>query len=249
MNLRQFLPLAIFATVVLVAFNGCKNDDDEQPDTKANLEFLFNFTVDGQDFVANDVYTVNGTAVSFEIASFYVSGISLEPQDGSGNIAVDKHLLIAPTAGSQAVTELDAGNYDMLKFDVGVQPESNDQTEEDFTSRSADDPLSIQQPSMHWNWSSGYKFIRLDGLSDVDGDGTPETPIVYHLGSDAFLTNVALQLTDEIKSGDFELEIEVDIAKILTDFDLTVDLDTHTANNIPLAEKMKANLATAFTVK
>lgn len=249
MNLRHFLPLAILATVAFTFITGCDNDDDEQPDTKANLEFLFDFTVDGQDFVANDVYTINGTAVSFEIVSFYVSGIELEPTDGSGNIAVDKHLLLAPTVGNQAVTELNAGNYNMLKFDVGVQPESNDQTEEDFTSRSADDPLSIQQPSMHWNWSSGYKFIRLDGLSDVDGDGTPETPIAYHLGSDAFLTNVALQLSDEIKAGDYELEIAVDIAKILTDFDLTVDLDTHTANNIPLAEKMKANLATAFTIK
>ena len=207
------------------------------------------FTVNGQAFVANDIYTVNGTAVSFEIASFYVSGIEIEPEDGSGNIAVDKHLLIKPTAGNQEVTELGAGPYNMLKFDVGVQPEANDQTEEDFTSRSAEDPLSMQQPAMHWNWSSGYKFIRLDGLSDVDGDGTPETPIAYHLGTDQFLTNVALQLHHDIEAGDNDLEIEVDLAKMLTDFDLTVELDTHTANDIPLAQKFAANLATAFTVK
>ncbi len=40
----------------------------------------------------------------------------------------------------------------MAMFFVGVDPESNNQSEDDFTSRPADDPLSEQVPSMHWNW-------------------------------------------------------------------------------------------------
>ena len=246
MNFKQLFPLVLLA-LSIAALSGCKNEDDDS-DTVANVAFSFDFSVDGEDFVANDVYTINGVAVSFEIAQFYVSGITFMPEDGDP-VSVDKHMLVTPTSASEAITELNKGKYQTITFDIGVQADANDQSEEDFTSRSSEDPLSMQQPSMHWNWSSGYKFIRLDGLADVDGDGTPETPIAYHLGTNNFLTEVTNMLDNDVEADETEMTIEVDIAKLFTDFDMTVDLDTHTANNIPLAERFATNLATAFSIK
>lgn len=247
MKFKQLFPFTLIALLAVVGFSSC-GDDDEAPEGKANVGLQFDFTVDGQAFVANDVYMINGVNVSFEIASFYVSGVTFTPDAGDA-ISVDKHILVSPTTTSDAIIELDKGAYPTVKFDVGVQADANDQTEEDFTSRSTDDPLSMQQPSMHWNWSAGYKFIRLDGLSDVDGDGTPETPIAYHLGTANFLSTISKSVSTEFTADNTDLVFEVDIAKLLTDFDLTTDLDTHTANNIPLAEKFAANIPTAFTVK
>ena len=62
MKLRQLFPFAFLALTAVSIFVGCKNDDDETPDGKAQLELQFDFTVDGQAFVANEVYTINGTA-------------------------------------------------------------------------------------------------------------------------------------------------------------------------------------------
>lgn len=249
MNLKQLLLFGLLCTGSVLGFYACDNDDDESSDV-ANVEFRFNFTVDGQEFKANDVYNINGTDVSFEIAQFYVSGITFTPATGDA-VSVDKHVLVTPTSANQAVTELTKGSYDMVTFDIGVQAEANDQTEDDFTSRSGDDPLAIQNPSMHWNWSAGYKFIRLDGVADVDGDGTLETPIAYHLGTVNFLTSVSNQLSTAIESGNTEIQFNVDLAKMFTGFDFKVeeDQDTHTANNIPLAERFSTNLATAITVQ
>ncbi|MBK7304311.1 MAG: hypothetical protein IPI90_13940 [Saprospiraceae bacterium] len=29
---------------------------------------------------------------------------------------------------------------------------------------SVDSPLAFQDPSMHWGWTSGYRFIALEGM-------------------------------------------------------------------------------------
>ena len=188
MKIKQLFPILAIALIAITGFYGC-GDDDEAPQGKANVALQFDFNVNGQPFVANDIYEINGVNVSLEIVSFYVSGLTFTPDAGDA-ISLDKHILVAPGTTSDAVVELDKGAYPTVKFDIGVQADANDQTEDYFTSRSADDPLSMQQPAMHWSWSSGYKFIRLDGLADVDGDGTPEAPIAYHLGTANFLTTV-----------------------------------------------------------
>ncbi len=238
----------LFLTAALVfASSGCKDDSDPQ---LANLAFQFDYTIDGQAFSYGTDFKINGVTVNLETAMFYVSGISLEPEEGDEISVEGKHLLVSPDAGSQEVTvDLKPEHYHMVKFDIGVQPEANSQTEEDYTSRDASDPLAAQNPSMHWNWNSGYRFLRIDGQVDTDGDDVVDTPLAFHLGTDALLTPLSYTLHHDFEPGDNTLAFEFDIAKFFAGVDLSTEVDTHTGNNLPLAEKVASNLSSAISVK
>ena len=64
------------------------------------------------------------------------------------------------------------GTYVGLKFDVGVPTASNH-----LNYQAANPPLS--NSAMYWSWTSGYKFIKVDGLINR---ATPFT-FNFHLGS------------------------------------------------------------------
>jgi hypothetical protein len=91
--------------------------------------------------------------------------------------------------------------------------------------------------------------LRVDGKVDIDGDGMVETPIAYHLGSDSMLKNFDLSTAKTLKSGENNLVVSFDLAAFFEGVDLKVELDTHTGNNLPLAQRLRDNLDSAITIK
>lgn len=235
-NLLSLLLLAFCGIFGLVS---CDNDT-----FSGEVDMNFALTVDGENFESGKTYTLNGTAVEFANLGFYVGGITFDGAE-SQSVFEDKYLLVTPSTTSFTVGELSADMYDKMSFFIGVDAVTNAMSEEDFTTRATSDPLAAKDYKMHWNWNSGYKFLRIDGMSDTDGDGTVDTEIAYHIGSNALLGQLNFDLT---KLED-NVEIEFDLAKLFTDVDFTTDLDTHTGNNLPLAQKLVANYSTAFSVK
>lgn len=244
MNWKNLLFSAL-AFGAVTAFVAC---DDDDVDLKTSvLTMSFDYKVAGDDFVSGNTYTINGTAVRLDIAHFYVSGIELQPDAGDLVKVEGKTLLVKPESGEQEVAEVDKGQYQTIKFDVGVQPEDNDQTEEDFDARPADDPLARQEPAMHWNWNSGYRFLRIDGLVDTDGDGTPETALEYHLGVDGFLRSVTLDLPNEINSDEQNLGFVLDVAALFEGIDIATEYSMHTGDAPAVAEEFADNIPAAIS--
>ncbi|MEZ4984038.1 MAG: MbnP family protein [Saprospiraceae bacterium] len=112
---------------------------------------------------------------------------------------------------------MDKGHYHMAKFFVGVSDEDNDQTTEDFDARPSNDPLARQTDlPMHWNWNSGYIFLRIDAMVDLDGDNTPETAMQYHLGKNSFRRDVSIALHKDVDADKQTLAFNFDVAKLFT---------------------------------
>ncbi|HMQ46945.1 MAG TPA: hypothetical protein PKA00_05600 [Saprospiraceae bacterium] len=241
----KFLFLAFLALPALV-ITGCKNEDDTPSETNTEVSFEFGYTVNDGDFQVGQVYTIGGTAVQIDVLNFYVGGIELHPEEGEHTHVEGKYLLVKPDVDEYEVTEVKSGHYHEIKFFVGVAPEENSQTEEDFTSRNADDPLAIQDPTMHWSWNSGYKFLRIDGKVDTDGDGTPETPMAMHLGNDDMLKNLEFPAHHDIEGDHTHLHFHFNINELLDGIDLSTDYSTHTGDNLPLATKLRDNLSKAL---
>jgi len=88
----------------------------------------------------------------------------LDFEDGSGSCSNGNELLNTRVQG-----RVKRGSYERLRFDIGVP----------FAENHAD-PMRAEAPltttSMHWGWQGGYKFLRLDALTD-------SKPIKIHLGS------------------------------------------------------------------
>jgi hypothetical protein len=101
---------------------------------------------------------------------------------------------------------------------------------------------------MHWNWNSGYRFLRIDGKVDTDGDGTMDETMAFHLGTNNMLQNVSLTAHKDVEKGSNMLHMEFDLAKLFEGVDLSTDFSTHTMNNPELAAAVRDNIPAAISM-
>ncbi len=235
----------VILTAMIIA--GCKKDAEEP--TQAFLQFNLDFNVDGEALQFEREYQINGTTMTFSAVNYYMGGLKLTQANGAV-IDLSSQYLLAGLGGGAVVNEPVAiSNISNVQFFVGVDSITNAMTESDFTNRPTGDPLGMQNPSMHWSWSTGYRFLRVDGMTDTDGDGTPETQVEYHLGSNSMLKNINISPNIEIKAGENRIIFGFDLAKFLAGVDVTTELVTHVHGNLPLATKIRDNLTAALTVE
>jgi hypothetical protein len=105
----------------------------------------------------------NNLGQSFNITrvDYYISQITIIHDGGMLTTVPNKYIL---ATGSSNVNE-DLGtfavtNVEGIKFYIGVEAPTNNGDPSLWPSTH---PLSPKSPSMHWGWSSGYRFIALEG--------------------------------------------------------------------------------------
>jgi len=248
-NLLSKFSLAIAAFALVFSMGSCKKDED---DKDTDLSMHLHYKVGSENFAYDQVYTIDGVAVKFSLAQFYISGVNIMDDDNNMHSFENLYILAKPSQMDYALGTVPAsfGNHlHMLKFNVGVDSLTNSQTEADFTSRDASDPLAAQNPGMHWSWNSGYIFVKLEGEVDTDGDGTPDTAANWHIGTNNMLRGVSLMAHQDMEDEEATIEVEFDLATVLTNTDLANDFATMTMNNMPLATKVANNMVNAFGVE
>jgi len=236
------LSLLLSMTALFFTFSSCDKDTEE-----TLVELKVNFTPGGNLFDPAAVYTINGTAVQFNALRFYLSGLTLE--DIAGNpVSTDAYVLAQPNDAAYALGSVPPQAYTALTFDVGIDSVTNHL---DPTQYASSNPLAPQSPNMHWSWTSGYIFVRIDGIYDADGDGTPDSGSGFevHLGSDNFLSSVRLPGTYTAEEeGTLTITLNYDPLALFTDVDFPTVNTTHTMDNMPMAMQVRNNMAAAFTL-
>lgn len=257
--IRLFLPLLVLMS--LVTFHGCQQkgctdpgainyDPEAEEDGEAcsypMLSLRINQLVGDEALTLNTDYQINGTVVQFETVNVYLDEIRLMDMDGTMSDMLPTTLLVTNEQATYEVGDITTGHKHMLMFGVGVDSATNHGT--DPTTLAEDDPLYVQVPSMHWSWDMGYIFLRIDGQVDTDGDGAVDAPMELHIGRATFFTDVMLEAHSDAMSESMEIAVDFDMATLLAGLDLSTENMTHTGDNLPLARKVQANLASAFAI-
>ncbi len=255
MTFRTLAPLcalfslfSLFSLFFLTACDSSSDGSDELTMLRLDVETL----AAGQPFQTGQSFTVDGRTGRLDIAEMYLSGITLISADGREiPIMVDEPITVrakdendtelqhtvgeryvlvdAGTRSPVMLGEVPSGNYTGVRFLLGVDGLDNRIAPEDAPSTH---PLAPQEPSMHWNWNAGYVFLRLDGLLDIDGDGTVDastgTPRDatsgqwrLHLGMTANATTVTLDQAFELKGGAQDLHVQMDLNRMVQGLDLS----------------------------
>jgi len=162
--------------------------------TLKNVSFQFLPYMSQSPMVLGETTANNPTGAPYTIdrAQFYVSGITLIHDGGQLMPLSDTYLLVNAAQTDYPLGQYAIENLEGLRFDVGVDAAVN---HNDPTLYPANHPLALQIPSMHWGWSSGYRFVALEG-GTIDGTEHFE----FHTVGDEFLTPVELS-TSGISSG------------------------------------------------
>ncbi len=242
---KYLLSLIAFALFVI----SCGDDDAQLVN---DLTFDFEFVTPEGTLNFGEAFELNGSTVQFETANFYFHGLQMSNAESGVFFSAEEAHILAGTnlTNSFNGVNLTPTNLSSTRVIIGVNQEQNNQIEADFTQRTAEDPLSIQDPSMHWNWNSGYKFVRFDGEVDTDGDGLVDTPIAYHLGTDALRAEVEIASNKALSAGVTNVTMAFNLAEFFSgvDFQIESNWDTHTGNNLPLAQQLTENLQSSLSI-
>ncbi len=271
--MNRFYTIPSFVVVLLVlALAGCDTtvQDEDPVEVSFDLEAVF----DGTPLIADgaQAVTLNGHSLTFESARMYLSGITLIKDDGTEHVfmaeqslttvakntatdtdvphTVDEKIVLVKHDAQNAhyhLGEVEPGSYSGLRFTLGISGLTNNV---DASQIPESHPLGKQTDrNNHWSWNSGFIFLRLDGLVDADGDGTPESEWDVHLGTPNYLNTLTFNQEFQLNPGqEVDLHVMIDYAKFLADLDYGDPSQhiCHTMNNIPVANKVQARVQEAF---
>ncbi|MEM6726410.1 MAG: MbnP family protein, partial [Bacteroidota bacterium] len=154
-------------------------------------------------------------------------------------------------------TDVPVGIYTGVKFGLGVKPDLNTMVPADFPSTS---PLA--DAGNHWTAWDSYIFMKVEGRTDIDGDGQQfEGNFLYHTGGDPLYRTVSFEdvsnsivlTTEQTPTVAFELETK----DIFSDGSLNQDIvDQNVSHTTPDDQTSQSisifitdNFVNAFTIK
>lgn len=168
----------------------------------------------------------NNKNVKITRAQFYISEMTVHNADNTLTPLLDQYLLVnanTPTA------EYDLGAWPVdaitgMTLHLGV-PEAVNHL--DPTTYPAGHPLALQNPTMHWGWSGGYRFMAIEGKVDNNGDGVPETEFQFHNLFDALYRSLEITGVKSAENGVLHLSFAVDYVQLFKNLDMTGNLLQH----------------------
>lgn len=168
----------------------------------------------------------NGKKVKLSRAEFYISEMEIHHADETKMSIADQYLLVN-AKNPEAEFNLGTWNVDAahgMTLHIGV-PESVNH--DDPAAWPADHPLAPQNPSMHWGWSSGYRFMAIEGKVDNNGDGVPESIFEYHNLFDSLYRMVELTGIQQAANGVLHLHFTLDYVQLFENMSMTGNLYQH----------------------
>lgn len=255
-----FILLGVLASLILLpgcTQRGCLdplslNFDPEATEDDGSCSYpipvlSFSTQVGDETFEEGKVFTIGGTAVQFSNISYYLSN----PAVGADGVFTETDTTLYIKAGTTQSFELlpyEGNHMHMLRLSFGVDSLAN--YEEGDPSRFAvDDPLGPKSPNMYWNWNAGYIFFRIDGQVDTENDGVPNQAMEFHIGTQNFYQTDMMEIHTDALSESVPVNLTLDIVKLFENIDLATEYETHTGDNLPLAQKFGANIPAAFSKK
>lgn len=131
--------------------------------SQSELMLRFDHSVGSQPLVFDHEYSEPDQNYNFSIyrLEYYISEITIVHDGGQSTFLEDTWLLVDASKDD----ELSLGNYNIqdveeISFSIGVDPGHNHL---DPTLFPGGHPLAPQNPSMHWGWAAGYRFVALEG--------------------------------------------------------------------------------------
>lgn len=237
----------LFILLSFTIFFSCKKDEVESGGT---LSLQFNASYDNAPFEAVKAYAYQGKqSIKFSKFDFFITGLELT---GTTSLTIDQPALIDLSNSntlSLNLTNVPAGNYTGIRFNIGVKPDLNKKLPKDFPSTN---PLASS--SHYWDTWNSYIFSKIEGVVDTGGLGKFELGFAIHTGSDACLVtytlNKNISISDNTTSN---LSFNIDVKKLFIRGNMLFDLASsplnHNPSNIETLRSFSSKFPEALSIK
>lgn len=212
---------------------------------QTNVYLKINHKLGTAPFQYNTAAT-NNNNVDFDVSrlQYYVDQITLVHDGGMQTLVPNTWLLVdGGTAVNEMLGSYAITNLESIQFGIGVDSAYNHLDPSTYPSSH---PLAPQQPSMHWGWSSGYRFVAMEGM----GGANLNNGFEIHALEDYNYHTVSVTTTGTLNGSDLTVELDADYTMALKDIDVSSGLINHGGNAeaASLLENFRDHVFSAATV-
>jgi hypothetical protein len=221
LNTIKMKKYTLYALILLMAFSWF-------PNLKAstNVKLKFNHKIGSVNYAKN-LQVKNNLDHDYTITrlEYYISNVIIIHDGGSMDTLKNTYFLMNPSGATET---LDLGlrsvtNIEAIQFSIGVDPFNNHANPASFM---AGHPLAPKSPSMHWGWTSGYRFLAIEGKS---GSSLNQTYQLHGLW-DANYYSLRIPVTAIDDNGAKVIELNADYDKVLHDISINSGVIAHGDN-------------------
>ena len=187
-----------------------------------NIQLNINHKLGDADF-AMETGAKNNLDHDFEITrlQYYLSEITVVHDGGIETLFDEIWVLVDALEPTQVdLGDRDITSVEMVKLHVGVNEEYNHL---DPALYEASHPLAPKNPSMHWGWVSGYRFVALEGNGGSNYDQLVQ---LHGLGDFNYFTT-EIPFTTEASDNEVVLNITADYTRALEDISVNSGIYVH----------------------
>tara|TARA_Y100000589_G_scaffold327275_1_gene368774 strand:+ start:1229 stop:2155 length:927 start_codon:yes stop_codon:yes gene_type:complete len=197
-----------------------------------HLNHMFNGIVSLQ----GELYQIQGEDFYYDRIQYYLSDFVLIHDGGVETSLGDLVFLVDSDHGDtynlgyhESITEIE-----QIRFSIGVPQNLNHL---DPSTYELSHPLAHQNPSMHWGWTAGYRFLCLDAYSGNE-------IVQIHALGDANFYSQTQEVNSMSDSGIIDIVLDANYEKILTGINVTSGVYEHseTSSTIVAALENMQNL-------
>jgi hypothetical protein len=183
-----------------------------------------------------------GYAFNVTRLQYYVSEIKLVHDGGLVTLVTDLYLLVNPSVDSTfELGSFPLTNLEKIQFSIGVDSTHNHL---DPASYDSHHPLSPKNPSMHWGWASGYRFIALEGYAGSDTNAIINNYQIHTVG-DANYRTIILDVNGELNNDNMTVHIQADYEHLLDGLNASGGLISHASSGA--SRKIADNTSLVFS--
>jgi len=230
-------------------FSSCNKKARDEDETKpmGTIKFhLHSFIEDEEIDLYNIPYTTHaGRSISVSIAQLYISEVELVRLDGSVYSIPNSKVLKKLDSDTYFIGEAPAGNYQTVRFKVGLPPTSNVVDYSDtkdsamwFSKTKADD---------------GYIFLNVQGAVDTSEAFTGTlTPFAYKIGSNVNYKQVTMPNKGYTVVGGevYYIHLMADFSRLFSGIKINepanLSVKTVVDNTSAVAQKVMNNIPSLF---
>ena len=173
----------------------------------------FGSSVTAQNDLGNDFRT--------ERLQFYISQIELVHDGGQITPVPNTWFLVdANVPFDESLGSFPIGTLEAIRFGIGVEQAANHL---DPASYAMTHPLAPKNPSMHWGWQAGYRFVCMEGKA---GSALDQVYEVHALGDNNYKIQ-QITTTGVLQGSDLVVSLTADYAKALDGVDVNSGLIRH----------------------
>lgn len=209
---------------------------------QTNVTLQINHKLGANAFQSGTQVTNNlGQGFNVDRLQYYIGEVTLI-HDGSQTttipdswILVNANQTVSVSLGSHSI-----GSLEGISFGIGVDSAHNHL---DPSQYAMNHPLAPQSPSMHWGWSSGYRFVAMEGNSGANLVQSYE----IHALEDVNYFHANVNTNGTLNGQDLLISIDADYVQAVRDIDVASGPISHggTGASVTLLENFRDHVFSA----